>query len=300
MHLSAGKSHMEHIRAIDPNEAWKTGAAGVLRIRGILICSSTDVVLTVLSHFLLGWQVAIVVLAVGLLTVVALLLFRRVRLRDFWLGVRMHNLFHYMRNDAEQVIAPFDEEDIEAALTKYGERYRAYHNDQTDRIADFFRCLLQDESVNCAIRLADIRDGNRVYVTWGRSKRMDPSRQDHSQPVPSEGSIAAAILRHDEMGVYYVPNVREVSAEDKEDKWADDPDCQLHDVTALMVAPINTYGSSSSKKFMLGLLYITSGRSGISPLCVEPLKAIADALGFVYPRITVGEKGKDTGDANPG
>ncbi|HET6427291.1 MAG TPA: hypothetical protein VFJ30_02690 [Phycisphaerae bacterium] len=290
---------MEHIREVDPHEAWKQGIAYVLRIRSILICFGTDVVLTVLAHFLLGWQVAALVLGVGVLAVLTLSLFRRVRIRDLYLGVRLHNLLHSLRDQAQEVIAPLEQEgNSPTAMIQYRERYSHIHDSWTELIAAYFRCLLGDQTVNCAVRLADIRDGERVYVTWGRSRNMDPNRSDRSVPVPSEGSIASALMRHDERGVYLIPNVREVSEEDKKDKWADDPNTQLRDVTALMVAPINAYDEGS--KVMLGLLYITSRRKVVSCMCVEPLKAVADILGFVYPKITFGENQEGTDDGQEG
>jgi len=290
---------MQHIRSIDPNEEWKRGARFFLRRCGIALAGVIDIVLTVLSHFLLGWQVAAIVLATGLLVSAALVLLRYVGIRDYWLGVNLHLLLHSLRDEAEKVILPLSEEaDPVAGVAKYRERYAAYHNEIAERVAIFFRCLVRDQTINCAIRLAAIREGKRVYVTWGRSKNMDPNRRERSVPVPTEGSIAAALMRHEERGVYYVSNVREVSEEDKKDKWRDDPNTQLKDVTSLMVAPINAHGSG--RKFMLGLLYVTSRKPVLCSLCVEPLKAFADVLGFVYPRITVGAKRKDQNDGQEG
>ena len=286
-HGGQADSVMEHIRSINPDEEWERGARFWLRRRGLALAGGLDLILTILSHFLLGWQVASALLAAGVLIFASLVFLRKVRVRDYSLGVSLHGLFHEMRDEAEKVILPLSEEnDPNVGMARYRERYGAFHNGIAERTAIFFRCLLRDQTVNCAIRLADLHQGERVYVTWGRSRNMDPTRAERTVPVPSEGSIAAALLRHEERGVYYVPNVREVTEEDKKDKWHDDPNTQLNDLTALMVAPINAYGGG--RKFMLGLLYVTSRESRLCSMCAEPLKAIADALGFVYPRITVG------------
>jgi len=289
---------MEYIRAIDPQDEWKRGIAFFLRIRGIFICSGTDIGLTVAAHFFLGWQTALMVLSIGIVAIAALFVFRKVRVRDLQLGVRMHALFHFLRDEMETVVAPFSGETSEIAMLKYRERFRHVHNDVAELIASFFRRLLRDDTVNCAIRLADATSGKREYVTWGRSKNMDQTREERSKPVPSEGSIAAALMRQEERGVYYIPNVRQVSEEDKKDKWRHDPNCELPDVTAAMVAPINAW--DLGKKYMLGLLYVTSAKNKMSHLSVEPLKAIADVLGCVYPRITLGENGKGATDVRSG
>jgi hypothetical protein len=79
--------------------------------------------------------------------------------------------------------------------------------------------------------------------------------------------------------------------------WMKSQNDDLSDVKTLMVTPIN--GWEHGQKVMLGILYITSIQGKFAPIYTLPLKALADALGLVYPIIMGSINSVPSGENRP-
>jgi hypothetical protein len=159
------------------------------------------------------------------------------------------------------------------------QKLREFHKNMAQRTAIFFRDLLGDESINCALRIAEDVNGVESYVTKARSDRLDNvSREKGSVPLPADKGLAAVLLSNERLGVLVI---RDIEAATSAGSWMPTPNDKLPDVKTLMVAPVN--GWEASAKVMIGILYVTSQKDRFCAPHTVPLKAVADLLGMVYP-----------------
>jgi hypothetical protein len=110
---------------------------------------------------------------------------------------------------------------------------------------------------------------------------MEPSRAQNTQPIPSDQGIALALRQKEQQGVFIIENIKDVLGHPL---WFPTKTDALEDVKSLMIAPVN--GWESGSKVMFGILYVTSGRVGkLRPEHTLPMKAFADFLGLIYPKV---------------
>lgn len=273
--------------SVNPKEAWKESWGWLVRLRSIFGATVLDVLLSSLSwYFGFGWKVAIGILLAGMIFVGALFVLRRVRIYTVCVGGAFHRLCDGIREDMGSILSAAVSPDPGWYLV-YRERYNRFHDDVAERTALFFRALVGDSSINCAIRLARPgNDGEEEYPTSGRSKDMCPSRAEKTKPVPGNKGIACFLRNKLHRGVYIVKDIDEAV---QQGAWDPSPNDDLPDVNTLMVAPINGYGyreTDYETKSMLGILFITSRSDVFRQIHVEPLMAVADLLGSVYPIVT--------------
>ena len=274
---------MEHYQAISPSEAWKERWGWFLRIRGIITEVIISLCLISISHYYqLNLTYVLFFFITGLFGCGLLFVLRYERMREARMNKDIHELCHSVRDNAVGI--------INKALSgspDYLLRFENFHQDVVDRVATYFRNSLKDGTIKCAIRLAKeiILDGavTQGYVTVARSKGMDASRAELSVPIPSDKGVALMLRQKNNKGVYICRNIPEAI---REGTWLETPTDKLSDIKTVMIAPINGYVNIGEQKSMLGLLYIGSEKNSFRQINVEPLKAIADILGFVYPIIT--------------
>lgn len=262
----------------NPSTAWREGFGWLLRFRTVFGATVVEIVATIVSIALNEpWWVSLALGIAAAITTWMIFIIRRLRVRQLWVGKAAHQFFHCLREDVNEIIRiAIDENDPDKALYKH--RYRQFHCDAAERIAEYFRNATDDPSIGCCIRLAAEPDS---YVTYGRSKRLNPNRAQLSQPIPADQGVARLLRIKNKLGVYFfrdIPQAVDVGA------WLAMPSDSFTDIKTLMISPINGY--IQGEKGMVGILYVTSAENPFMQMHLEPLMAFADALGFVYPFIT--------------
>jgi len=267
------------VSSIDPLKEWRVGPIGWLgRIRGIAAFVLLDLGIAGLILRYLSWQLALGALVAGFALATLFWILGRQRLRFLRLGVKFHDLCHWVR-DASANLQNYVEND---QAVEYVEGYKRFHDDVAERIASLFRTMISDDGICCVIRLADKSAGDPVYATRGRSQGLDLRRSDRTVPIPIDRGIARKLMDENQLGVTFINDI-ELAV--KENWWVKSENDDLPDIRHLMISPINCCERNS--KSMLGILYVTSRRPNLTLFHAEPMKAIADLLGHVYPTITV-------------
>ncbi len=263
---------MQHYLTVDPRIESTAGWGGwFLRLRGIATTVLVDGGISALLFLRDHWWASFLVACAGLCLAVFLLITRKHRLIQLESDLRLHALIHSARDHASSILSCNSYEQCV-------QRFHAFHGMFVEHVADFFRERICDKSVNSAIRLAEHVDGRRCYVTRGRSNGLDPSREQNTEPIPSDTGLARALTDKDMLGAYLVPDIPFAAGHGLWQKTKND---DLPDVKTVICAPINGYESGT--KMMLGILYVTSRDDVFSPGHTLALKAIADYLGLVYP-----------------
>ncbi len=280
------------IHSVSPDEAWKEGLGWIVRLRTIIGVSIADFV-SICVALRLGaeWYVWATIALIGLTAIACLLVLRRVWTDVVYVGASLHRLCDSMREDVAKIIAVAISPSPGSVLV-YTERSKQFHNDVCDRIADFFRHMLKDHSINCAIRLASQKDGSQAYKTSGWSKGMILSRREESAAIPDDKGVARYLRQRKKRGVFIV---RDIPKAIEDGVWLPTPTDTLPDVITQIIVPINGYvftppmndglQESQTEKIMIGLLHITSMKNVFQKVHLEPAMAIADILGLVYPMI---------------
>jgi hypothetical protein len=269
---------MPHYDSVDPAEEWQKGIFGFMtRYRGIASTAITSGAGTAASLFGGFYPLSAVIVAVGLSAVATLVWTRYYILRRIKSEDRLH-AFHHEVRDALAKIVQCDDRPQTLVLVD------AFNNKAAQGIAEFFRIRCGDQSINCAIRLAESdTTGHDRYVTRARSSGMHPGRDASTVSIRSDEGIARAMLGRQKRGVYIVPSIEEAISQNI---WKSNDNDKLADVQSLMISPIN--GWQGGAKYMLGILYVTSAiKNGgkFSSVDSLPVKAFADALGLAYPVI---------------
>lgn len=273
-----GRKENKWIASVDPAEAWYEGWGQLARYRSIAGTVVSEFGVAALLYIYgknPAYGVAVMILSGG--TLLGLLAFRRTLLTAVRAGSRLHELCHFIRDESGEILqstAPTEQ-------AKYQERHRNLHPQVAERIAGYFRAVCNDPSVCCAIRLADTGGGKQEYRTVGRSSGMDPSRAQLSEPIALGEGICDVVRKKGQRGVVFIRDIKEAV---EQGWWKECKSDKLPDVKSLLIVPINGYVLGT--KTMLGLLYVTSPKDVFRLTHAEPLKALADMLGSVYPVIT--------------
>ena len=270
---------VQHIPQVNPDTDWKWGIVGDLTtIRGMLKYVSLSSVVSAATFTWAHWIFGVSALTVVICGGVIVFVICRQRKERLKTDHRFHQFYHLTRDDFAQIL--FSQKNgPERAM-----RLERFHRDTVQRLALFYRDLLNDETVNCAIRLAEmVKDQNaesdqEAYVTKGRSDGMSIERQNGTKPIPGDKYLANALRSQKSLGVYIIHDIQ-VAADAA--MWLKSENDNLQDVKTLMIAPIN--GWESTTKVMVGILYVTSAKDPFLPHHSSSLKAFADSLGMIYP-----------------
>lgn len=265
---------MQHYTSVDPSNEWKRGIVGQLvRVSGIVATIGADGLLSAASFVWLHWTVGAIVVAAGIFLVIWLITVRYYRIQRAESDQSLHFFFHENRDHLAKLVTANSDEEYRHFLDEF-------HRQTVQRLALFFRDRVGDRTINCAIRLAERKDGHDQYATVARSDGMDPCRNIHTQPIPHDKGLALALMNHELQGVFIV---RDIPLAAKGPFWYGTKNDHLTDVKTVMAAPIN--GWENGKKVMLGILFISSKNDVFHEGHTLPLKAFADYLGYVYPAI---------------
>lgn len=265
---------MEHYLCSDTEESWQDGWGKYLRLRYLVSLTSVKSVLVVISFFKLQLPYAIAVFVVLGTSLAAIFALRYYRVRVSLLNATFHNLTHTIRDQVSAVITS-------AADGGYKYAFQEFNSNTVENTASFFRKLLNNDGITCAIRLACISEGKEHYITVGRSSGFDLSRKDNSQPIPSDEGVARILRQKNQLGVIIVKDIKEAI---KRNTWFETKNDSLPDVKTVMVAPIN--GFVNGRKSMIGLLYIGAKKDLFTRFHVDIVRGFADYLGTIYPVIT--------------
>jgi hypothetical protein len=284
-----GTQRNRWINHVNEETDWRDGWGFLARLRTIWGFLGLDVVTVVTLATQVSWYWSVVAATALTSASVGLIVFRRHRLREMRTWARFHSLCHDLRDESSQLRHCV----IESGFPAYAERFQGFHGRACNLIASFFRALVGDDSINCALRLASTGDGtHNVYVTYGRSDAMDRSREVNTCPLGDNEGIAKKLLEASKLGVCLISDLDEAR---KMQWWKSDKNDILEDVRYLMVAPVNSPNEDGNRD-MLGILYVTSKHDCFRLSHVEPIKGIADLLGMLYPSIAFEPMAAD--DAN--
>ena len=269
---------MQHCISVDPETEWYAGKFGQLvRLRSIATFGTFKAILTAVVAATGYIAVAIVIAVIAMAVVSIGLVVRRHMIREIKAAEALHALCHQTRDDAAKLMG-------EPNTPDYPSRLERFDGHTVERVAAFFRAFVGDESIACALRLAEEIGGKDCYVTKARSQGMDPSRAENSQPVPADKGLAWLLMQKQFQGVHIIDSIPGLI---QSGAWIETKNDRLTDVRTLMVAPVN--GWEGNEKAMLGILYVTSRRKAVFlPRHTLPLKAVADLLGLVYPLLASG------------
>lgn len=270
---------IEWQRDADPDRDWQRGLAYLVRIRSIAVAGITDTV-----GFGYIWKKVdlprAIAFSVALACVVLTLVVIRIALRRTCrTGAKFHAVSHAIRESCQQ-LRRSESEGI------YAVHLARFHSDVAEDIADFFRVLLGQLGIQCAIRLAtklpNVAEGQdpNVYVTVGRSRHVTHARAEQSQPIPASAGVPKYLRSNtNSLGIVLFDATKAQSAKN----WYPTKNDTLKDVRGVAIAPINSY--EKGQKSMYGMLCITSRKKRLSQTALEPLKGFADMLGFIYSQI---------------
>ena len=178
--------NIQHILTVDPKKEWANGWQGFfLRYRGIALTVAAKAVASGTMFKYVGPVSGVIALAVGSPIVVWLCCLRHFLLKGVNADNRLHTLIHATRDDIPQILASLAANAASNSLDKF-------HHDCANRIAAYFQSVLKDENIGCAIRVAEQVNGQRCYVTYGRSTCLE-SRKRASEPLPADKGLAWAV-----------------------------------------------------------------------------------------------------------
>lgn len=269
-------------RAVDDDE-WRTHIVWFARLRTIAGVAIGDISLAAIVGYFVNGDLATIglILAFGIATVGILTAARILGIRTSRTGSQMHNLCHEVRD----FVGSIQKVAADGHPHEYRAEFNHFNHGVTERIAKFFRSLLSDRTINCAVRLASKDDSNiESFVTVGRSSEMEKGRKEAACPLPSDKGVALKLRTENRQGVLYVYDIQDAI---ERGWWHESPTDKYPDVKTLMIAPINGFTDGSPDKSMLGIIYVTSRRNGtFRKIHMNTMRAIADYLGTVYPQIT--------------
>jgi len=187
---------------------------------------------------------------------------------------KLHDFCHEIRNTSARVLGSGHDSTGPTRL------FESFNNEAAQLVADFYRANLRDESVACTIRIAtENEEGQKTYVTYGRSGGLNPNRGQQTVPIPADKGLPARLRNVDYQGVLIIPSICDAIATGE---YLKTPNDDLGDCKSVMVCPIN--GWEAGQRVTLGTLSVTAaGLNAFSRWHVPSFCALADTLGLVYP-----------------
>ena len=198
----------------------------------------------------------------------------------------LHQLAHYLRDrNVKGEELAIEKKGLSKTQTE--DSFLTFCNEICNYSRAYFRELIKDNTVECAIRLADKHtddpsDQNIFYCTAGRSQGFNPGRDEASEPIPANRGVPCFFLRQKCHGVLIYHDLKK-SADNGTFIITENEKRYHNDLKTLMVAPIN--GWTGKHKSMIGLLYVTSKGNPFRVKHVDSMRLIADMLAKAIPRI---------------
>ena len=272
------KSGIGVTHVVDGTNTWKIGLSGFFkRLRGVYFSIGLSIFLTTGPPFWWpnNWKTLIpstitlntsYVLWASVflltLTIAATLYYIRRRTQRLHLmSLKLHDLAHESRDYLCDLMRQthVDPDVVGEIFEKT--LFKHVSDKLCESIASYYRELIRDQSIGCAIRLgvvdASIANGEMVYVTVGRSTNMSKSRDATSKPIPRSQGIPHFFESEDRacQGALYYDDIDKAAASKAYTKTVNDEKFK-HEIVSMVVVPIN--GWNGTKTDLIGLLYITS------------------------------------------
>lgn len=294
------KSEIGVTHLISGKDAWGVGYFGFfLRGRGIVSTVVVGIILSTGAPFwwryidpsLLNTSIPTLFLLLIFVLILLLLLYvRGYRKRSLSLNSKLHSLVYDARNVLCDLMERSQSIDIKQSTGSASHHEGIHLRDASDKlcesIASYFRELVGDQTIDCAIRvgiMCDHTDNTEMYYeTIGRSNNMNRSRKATSMPIPRSEGIPK-FFESDErasQGVLFYDDIRLASKNQAYTMTTND-EVYKDDIRSMAVIAIN--GWNGNRKDLIGLLYITSKTTKImSSRYVDIMKFNADLVASIY------------------
>lgn len=249
------------------------GCLGAIGVMNVIFRNE----LTLREHIVFG--VAAIVISLG-----GWFFFSGIRKR-MRLGKLLHDIYHANRDNLLKIKHSLDEKGgdndpakLELYDTQIHDRIDVFGQNFVDNVAEFFRDMINEDDVGCAIRMLRLED--EQFETLWRSSNLS-HRAKTSEPIPSNVGIGHAIRDVEYGSAIWIVNDIESAPSTL---WQKQKNDSLPDINNVMVAPINGFEDGETK--CMGLLFVTSKNKKLRGWYAEYLMAISDNLGSVLPFIT--------------
>jgi len=237
--------------------------------------------------------IVIVCAAIVCILITRILFDKRINLcRSIFIDSHRHSVVHHIRNEhfecldnLARLCGHSEQEELDRAIVTYG-------NHVCTKVATLFKSILNDDGIECALRIAHLDDTGEVYYsTFGRSERLR-RRSATSEPIHADTGLPKKLSEASEKiakGADREGNIliiRDVLSEKIEEFWEKGLNDNDNDLCSLVALPINSWGiTPEDSPQMFGILYITSNlknfRCPFSPNVIADQAAfVADALAY--------------------
>lgn len=163
---------------------------------------------------------------------------------------------------------------------------RNISNKAAEAISEYLSTITGDDTVGCAIRLAQDKLGDGKdeihYVTVGRSQRLNPNRGSTSESIARNEGIPKFFLADERssQGILFFHDLVKATATGCYKTTRND---ELHgnDFTSMVVMPLN--GWNGKKKDLIGLVCVTSkNQKSLQTRHIDLFKFTSDTLALFY------------------
>lgn len=232
------------------------------------------------------WQLVLIIVAVLWL---AWSITRRKVRHSLQMKWQLHEIAHFLRDEigeSEQMNTS------DGSMSK--EQTSHYILSRCDAacniIRNYFREMVEDETVECCIRLADKHSSSSSEVLFGTSGRSDglsKGRCRTSEPI--SGNIGLPAYFHEKRGRKGIVIIHDIEESAKPEygifklTGSEQNKDFRKEINTLTVAPIN--GWSAGQERMIGLFYVCSQKDPFKVKHADPVRLVSDMLGIAIPRI---------------
>lgn len=227
-------------------------------------------------------------LALLLLMITCLFFYTRSSVRK---ALRIKSLLHTLEHNSRDALSNLyrrtnrkkkPSKASEAVTRNEEQTFRDFASLSCRTIADFYRELLREESVGCAIRIAATVPNNGVsYVTIGRYG-LNESRKESSEGIPASAGIPSFFRRQQSpcKGVLLYHDIDKAIQNNAYLKTKNDEQFR-EEIKYMAVAPINAWNGNDVD--LIGLLYITArSAKAIDPRNIDVIRFSADHLALTF------------------
>lgn len=264
----------EYVSHVDTDSDWAGGGliGFLLSKKGLLGTVLLEVAASGAIWKLFNPTALVVAIPVCAALTFCLLVTRRYRVKSLKAHERLHDLCHLLRDELSVLLNDLFEDIVLGRMANFSDNV-------AEHVANYFRQVTGEATVNCLIRLAVQGDDDRVqYVTFGRSTGLDKSRSAKSEPIFESEGLPRAFHEKKLHGVYII---RDIAKAVEVGIWKRTRTDGLADVSRVMVAPMNSLDGDNNRT-MIGLLSVTSKNVSFRKGDTLPMKACADLLALMY------------------
>ncbi len=183
--------------------------------------------------------------------------------RSLRLKATLHNLVHHLRDslcERQRVVSGRRGREGAQSAAHNHRHLCAATREACNHIASYFSVLTGDDSVGCAIRVLELggaESDGLVYVTIGRSDKLNSSRGETSQPISRDAGIPKFFMADDKsgQGILFFDDLTKATAVGAYLRTKND-DLFDKDFSSMAVAPLNALNGKGRE--LIGLMCVTS------------------------------------------